>query len=110
MPANSPVSLSHFAQGLTAETAFDVLAVAQRLKAQGKDIVLLNIGDSPFPTPKHALAAGIHAIEQGMTHYCPSLGLSSFREAIARIYTTEFGVPITAENVVVAPGAKPFEQ
>src|SRR5262245_33381708 len=110
MPATSPVSLSSFAQGLTAETAFDVLAVAQRLRSQGKDIVLLNIGDSPFPTPKHALAAGKRAIEQGATHYCPSLGLPEFRETIARTYSKEFGVPITAANVVVAPGAKPFEQ
>src|SRR5262249_47677318 len=104
------VSLSSFANSLTAETAFDVLAVAQRLQARGKDVVLLNIGDSPFPTPKNALAAGIHALEQGATHYCASLGLPAFREAIAAMYSKEFGVPITADNVVVAPGAKPFEQ
>jgi len=105
-----PVSLSSFAEGLTAETAFDVLAVAQRLKAQGKDVVLLNIGDSPFPTPKHANAAGKKAIDDGQSHYCPSLGVSSFRETVAKTYTAEFGVPITAANVVAAAGAKPFEQ
>jgi aspartate aminotransferase len=109
-PPSSPVSLSTFARGLTAETAFDVLAVAQRLQAKGKDVVLLNIGDSPFPTPKHALAGGIRAIESGATHYCPSLGLPAFREVVARSYRQEFGVDVTADNVVVAPGAKPFEQ
>ncbi len=102
--------LSQFAQDLTAETAFDVLAVAKRLKAAGKDVVELQIGDSPFPTPAHAKAAGIRAIETDQSHYCGSLGVPSFREAIARNYAKEFGVPVTAENVVVASGAKVFEQ
>jgi aspartate aminotransferase len=104
------VSVSSFARGLSAETAFDVLAVAQRLKAQGKDVIELQIGDSPFPTPAHATSAGISGIEKGATHYCPSLGLPAFRETIARNYQKEYGIPITAENVVVGPGAKLFEQ
>src|SRR5437764_5422986 len=104
------LTLSHFAQGLTAETAFDVLAVAKRLKARGKDVVELQIGDSPFPTTQHALRAGVQAIEQNATHYCASLGLQSFREVVAANYGREFGVPVTAENVVIGPGAKVFEQ
>ena len=105
-----PASLSQFARSLNTETSFDVLAVARRLKAQGKDVIELQIGDSPFPTPGHARAAGIDAIQQHQSHYCPSLGLTEFRETIARHYSAEFGVPITAAHVVVAPGAKPFEQ
>src|SRR6266852_5650578 len=106
----SAVTLSAFAGSLTAETAFDVLAVAKRLKAQGKDVIELQIGDSPFPTTRKALAAGLKAIQEGVTHYCPSLGLNSFREAIAANYRREFGVDVTADNVVVGPGAKVFEQ
>ncbi|HEV3203513.1 MAG TPA: aminotransferase class I/II-fold pyridoxal phosphate-dependent enzyme [Gemmataceae bacterium] len=104
------VALSEFAKGLTGETAFDVLAVAKRLKARGKDVVELQIGDSPFPTPRHARAAGIQAIENHATHYCPSLGLPAFREVLAQNYRREFGVDITAANIVVGPGAKVFEQ
>jgi aspartate aminotransferase len=103
------LEFSQFARGLIAETAFDVLAIAKRLKAGGKDVVELQIGDSPFPSTKSALAAGARAIADGETHYCPSMGLPSFREVIARTYTAEFGVPIGAENVVVGPGAKVFE-
>ncbi len=106
----APVTLSTFARGLRAETAFDVLAVAQRLQAQGKRIVHLEIGDSPFPTTNHALAAGKKAIDDNATHYCPSAGVPSFREVIARNYTKEFGVEVSAANVVVGPGAKVFEQ
>jgi len=101
---------STFAQGLTSETAFDVLAVAKRLKAGGKDVIELQIGDSPFPSTKSALAAGTRAIADGQTHYCASLGLPEFRETIAATVNREFGVPAKAENVVVGPGAKIFEQ
>jgi aspartate aminotransferase len=105
-----PVTLSSFARGLTAETAFDVLAVARRLKAQGKDVIELQIGDSPFPTTRHAAAAGVRAIQDGATHYCASPGMPSFRETVARNYGREFGVAVGPENVVVAPGTKVFEQ
>jgi aspartate aminotransferase len=108
--ATGCVSLSQFARGLTGETAFDVLAVARRLKAGGKDVIELQIGDSPFSSTRHALQGGIRAIENQATHYCPSLGLPSFRETVARHYSREFGVNITADNVVVGSGAKVFEQ
>ena len=109
--APSPaVRLSAFARGLEAETAFDVLAVAKRLKAQGKDVIELQIGDSPFPSTRNAGTAGIKGIQDHATHYCPSLGLQSFREAVAADYRREVGIKVTAENVVVGPGAKVFEQ
>src|SRR5690348_3876335 len=104
------ITFSTFARSLSAETAFDVLAVAKRLKAAGKDVIELQIGDSPFPSTRHAIAAGRKAIEDGATHYCASPGLASFRETIAQNYEREFGVRIGPENVIVGPGAKVFEQ
>ena len=50
-------SLSSFARSLHSETAFDVLAVARRLQARGKDVIALQIGDSPFPSTSSAVAA-----------------------------------------------------
>ena len=105
----SAIPFSSFARSLNSETAFDVLAVAKRLKALGKDVVELQIGDSPFPTTRSAIDAGINAIKDGATHYCPSMGLPQFREVIAETVRAEFGIPAQAENVVVAPGAKVFE-
>jgi aspartate aminotransferase len=102
--------LSKLARNLTAETAFTVLAVARALRAQGKDVVELEIGDSPFPTTPRAKGAGIRAIEENYTGYCPSLGLPEFRAAAAQLVSTEFGYSVTAENIVVGSGAKPFEQ
>jgi aspartate aminotransferase len=104
------VRLSALARNLTAETAFTVLALARGLKARGKDVVELEIGDSPFPSTPHAKAAGIRAVEENQTGYCPSLGLPRFREAAASFVASEFGYPAGPENIVVASGAKPFEQ
>ncbi len=105
-----PVTLSAFAKNLNVETAFTVLAVARALKARGKDVVELEIGDSPFESTASAKAAGEQAIRENQSHYCPSPGLPVFREAAARFVREEFGIPARAENIVVGPGAKIFEQ
>jgi aspartate aminotransferase len=102
--------LSSLVQGLAAETAFTVLAVARALKARGKHVVELEIGDSPYPTTPGAKQAGIRAIADNETGYCPSLGLPEFRAAAARFVSAEFGYSAELENIVVASGAKPFEQ
>lgn len=104
------IQLSDFARSLTVETAFTVLAVAKRLKASGKDIVELEIGDSPFDSTPAARAGGIEAIETNQSHYCPSPGLPEFREAAANFVRREFEIPAQAENIVAGPGAKVFEQ
>jgi len=104
------VQLSEFARSLTVETAFTVLAVAKALKARGKDIVELEIGDSPFDSTAGARAGGIRAIEDNQSHYCPSPGIPEFRAAAAEFVRREFGVPAEPENIVAGPGAKVFEQ
>ncbi len=104
------VTLSRFARSLTVETAFTVLGLAKALKAKGKDIVELEIGDSPFDSTASARAGGVAAIEANQSHYCPSPGIPEFREAAAEFVRTEFGVPAAAENIVAGPGAKVFEQ
>jgi aspartate aminotransferase len=109
MTSRTSPTLSKFASGLTTETAFDVLAVAKKLQAGGKDVIALQIGDSPFPSTASAIKAAHAAIDAGLTRYCPSPGLPEFRETIARTVRTEFHIPATAENVVVGPGAKVFE-
>lgn len=101
---------SRFAQTLTEESAFTVLALAKQLKSRGKDVVELEIGDSPFDAPDHAKAAGLQAIRNNVSHYCPSLGIPEFRSAAADFVAAEFQIPATADNVAVGPGAKVFEQ
>ncbi|MEX2186432.1 MAG: aminotransferase class I/II-fold pyridoxal phosphate-dependent enzyme [Pirellulales bacterium] len=102
-------AFSRFAAEVRTENAFDVLVAAQRMKAAGKDVVELEIGDSPFPTPPHAAAAGIAAIRQGHCRYGPSAGLSEFRTAAAEYVNEHYGLAVAAENVVAGPGGKTFQ-
>lgn len=104
------VKLSDFSASLTVETAFTVLAVAKSLKSAGKDVVELEIGDSPFDSTASAKSTGVSAIEQNQSHYCPSPGLPEFRKAAAEFVKREFNIPAEAANVAVGPGAKVFEQ
>ena len=104
------LELSQFARNLNVETAFTVLAVAKTLKSQGKDVIELEIGDSPFPSTASAKSAGEKAIREDQSHYCPSPGLPEFRAAAAELVKNEFNIPATAANVIAAPGAKVFQQ
>ncbi len=103
-------AFSKFASSVGVETAFSVLAVAKALIAAGKDVIELEIGDSPFATPDAAIEAGIEAIRAGQTRYGPSLGISEFRAAAAEYLNREYGLGVSAEHVVAGPGAKKFEQ
>ena len=94
-------------QRLGTETAFEVLAKARALEAQGRHIVHLEIGEPDFDTPPAIAAAGVEAIRGGQTHYTPSAGIPELRNAIAAHVTRTRGLPADAADVVVTPGAKP---
>jgi len=102
--------LSSFARSLSVETAFTVLAIARSLKAAGKDIVELEIGDSPFDSTAAARAGGMDAIKNNQSHYCPSPGIPEFRAAAAEFVREEFRIPAEANNIVAGAGAKVFQQ
>ena len=90
------------------ETAFDVLAQAKALEAQGKHIIHLEIGEPDFDTPSAIVKAGVEALQQGYTHYGSSQGLQELREAIAAESFRSRGVQVSPSRVVVTPGAKPI--
>ena len=93
---------------LGTETAFEVLAEVKQLEAQGRDIVSFAIGEPDFATPENVKQAGIKAINSDETHYGPSAGRMELREAIARYISRTRQIPVTPEQVVVTPGAKPI--
>jgi len=93
---------------LGTETAFEVLARARALEAQGREIVHLEIGEPDFDTPSNIVEAGGTALQQGYTHYSPSAGIPELREAIAEYTSKTRGVEVSPEQVVVTPGGKPI--
>ncbi|MCE2393985.1 pyridoxal phosphate-dependent aminotransferase [Candidatus Poribacteria bacterium] len=93
---------------LGTESAFEVLAKAKGLEAQGKDIVHLEIGQPDFITPGNIIEAAFKAMKDGHTGYGPSAGLLEFREVIAEHISETRGVEIHPDEVTVTPGAKPI--
>jgi aspartate aminotransferase len=93
---------------LKPEGAYAVLARAQALEAQGREIVHLEIGQPDFDTYSHVSLAGIRAIADGQTRYNPPSGIPALRKAVAEDAGQRRGIEVTPEQVVVAPGAKPL--
>src|ERR1700688_2852002 len=93
---------------LGTETAFEVLARAKALEATGRRVIHLEIGEPDFTTPGHIIEAGMRALHDGHTHYCPAPGLPELRQACAEHLSEHRGLEIDPGRVVVAPGAKPF--
>lgn len=93
---------------LGTETAFEVLAAARGLEAQGRDIVHLEIGEPDFDTPKNITEAAIRALQAGHTHYTPAAGIPELRKAVADEISATRGIPVEPDQVVVVPGGKPI--
>ena len=68
---------------LETESAFAVLAKANKLISEGKDVINLGIGQPDFPTPVNIQEAAIKAIRDGKHGYTPSNGIPELREAVA---------------------------
>jgi aspartate/methionine/tyrosine aminotransferase len=93
---------------LGTESAFEVLARARAMEAQGRKIIHLEIGEPDFDTPKHVIRAAQDALEQGFTHYCPAPGLPELREAAGEFFGRTGRAAYPADRVVITPGAKPI--
>jgi len=92
---------------LAPEGAYHMLARAQALEAQGREIVHLEIGQPDVPTFQNVAQAGIRAIQEGHTRYNPPAGVPALRAAIAEDIGRRRGIEVPPSQVVIGPGAKP---
>jgi aspartate aminotransferase len=103
------VSAIRFAERMSrlgTEGAFEVLAKARRLEADGKKIVHLEIGEPDFATPDNIVEAGISAMQHGYTHYTPASGIFEAREAVAGFVSRTLKIEVDPTEVVLVPGSK----
>ena len=91
---------------LGTEAAFQVLARANALQRQGKDIVNLCIGQPDFQTPEHIVEAGRKALADGHHGYTLANGILPLREAVAADLHRRHGVQVSPEQVLIVPGGK----
>ena len=89
------------------ENAFAVLARANALAAQGRDIINLGIGQPDFRTPEHISEAAIQAIKDGHHGYTAANGILVLREAVSADLHKRYGVEVSPETVMIMPGGKP---
>ena len=100
------LKLSKKMNWLGTETAFEVLARAEALSREGRDIINLGIGQPDFKTPPHVVEAAIRALRDGHHGYTPSPGVLPLREAVARDLFRWRGVEVSPERILVVPGGK----
>ncbi len=92
---------------LGTESAFEVLARAKALEAQGVDVINLGIGSPDFRTPENIVEAGRKALADGFHFYTPAKGLPELRAAVADDIRARRGVAVEADQVLIVPGGKP---
>ena len=102
------VKLAERMARLGTETAFEVLAKAKALEAQGKEVIHLEIGEPDFDTPQNIIDAAAKAMNEGQTHYGPAAGLPVLREVLAEDMGKRRNIKIAPNQIVVTPGAKPI--
>lgn len=93
---------------LVPEGAYHMLARAQALEAQGRDIIHLEIGQPDNPTFDNVAQAGIRAIQEGQTRYNPPAGLGSLRAVVAEDAGRRRSIDFKPSEVVIGPGTKPI--
>ncbi|WP_319532780.1 pyridoxal phosphate-dependent aminotransferase [uncultured Cohaesibacter sp.] len=98
-------TISNFAR-LGDENAFAVLARANQLASEGREIINLGIGQPDFKTPDHIVRAAIEALEAGEHGYTPAIGIPRLREVVAEDLKTRHGADINPANVMIMPGGK----
>lgn len=93
---------------LKTESSFVVLAKANALEREGRDIIHLEIGDTDFDTPSVIVEEAHAQVKGGMTHYCPSAGVPELREACAEFFRRDGRGDYASDEIVIGTGGKPF--
>ena len=88
----------------------ELLAKAQALEAEGRDIVHLEVGEPDFPTPETIVAAAQAFLAGGRVPYTSALGLPELRQAISDFHRIRHGVEVPASRILVTAGASEAPQ
>jgi aspartate aminotransferase len=104
---HTDVDLTENMNSLGTETAFEVLARAEQLMAEGRDIINLGIGQPDFRTPDHVVEAAVKALRDGHHGYTPAQGILPLREAVAEDLHAHHGATVSPANIAIMPGGKP---
>ena len=105
---SNDIEVNDAVKRLGTETAFEVLARAEALAAEGKSIINLGIGQPDFKTPEHVVEAAQKALHDGAHGYTPAAGIPALRQSVANDLQARHQVAVDPTSVLVTPGAKPI--
>ncbi|MDH5751584.1 MAG: pyridoxal phosphate-dependent aminotransferase [Deltaproteobacteria bacterium] len=99
-----PIRIPPCLEEITPFLAVEVFQAAQRLQAQGRDVIHLEFGEPDFPTPEPVKQAALEALARNETRYTHSLGIPRLRETICGYHREKYGLEISPERVIVSQG------
>lgn len=106
MPKTSfQAPVSQVAQAIEPFRVMKILGEAKALEAQGKDIIHMEIGEPDFPSLDCVHQAAYDAMQQGLTHYTPTLGLPALRQKLAKFYERFYRAQVDSERIIITPGS-----
>jgi aspartate aminotransferase len=100
------IELARRLQRIRPSATVSITARAQRLREQGRDIIVLSVGEPDFPTPEHIKAAAARALERNDTKYTPVDGARALKDAIVAKLARDNGLTYSTDQVLVSSGAK----
>ncbi len=101
-----PATISRIVQALEPSATMAMAGKAKELKAAGKSVYDLSVGEPDFTTPEHICQAAVEAMKAGHTHYTAASGLPALKQAVVDAYQATHGLEYTPAQVVVSNGAK----
>lgn len=100
------VSLSRLIEVIPPSPTISAGAKAAALKAQGKDVVSMTVGEPDFDTPQHVKDGAMQALEKGLTKYTAAEGILPLREVISAKLKREQKVDLSPKEIIVTNGGK----
>jgi len=100
------IELARRVKQVKPSATLSITAKAASLRAEGKDIISLSVGEPDFDTPTHARSAAVEAIEAGLTRYTPVAGIPELRQSIADKLRKDNGLDYEPADILVSTGGK----
>jgi aspartate aminotransferase len=100
------IKLSHRVQAVKPSPTLAISARAAEMRAAGRDVIGLGVGEPDFNTPDHINEAAIRAIHDGKTRYTAVDGTAELKQAVIDKFKRDNGLEYTAEQILVSCGGK----
>jgi len=98
--------LAQRVQRIKPSATVSITALAARMRAAGRDVIALSVGEPDFPTPGHICAAATDAIQRGDTKYTVVDGTPALKQAVARKAALDFDLNVELDEILISSGAK----